>query len=167
MDKMLRFTFGAVVTAVLFAATAGYAQQRRYPYVTANGEGKNTVIVCREGDAGVLRKFIHDNWTTTPAHDHSNVSYSGFAAKFEVATVDSEAGVCVSGWRIPTVRELRLIYALRDELTDAKISGEPVYRSATTVKGSSTDGWCVHFSTGSTETFELSRQCSVRCVRDL
>lgn len=109
----------AVFSAMLLTVAAGYAQTKRYPYVQ---DGK--IIVCREGTNGVKSSLIHANWTSTPIHNEKDAA-NRFAAKFQVA--DSEASevgggteaanYCSSGWRLPTVRELSLMYALRDELT--------------------------------------------------
>ena len=116
----------------------GYAQQKRYPYVQ---DGK--IIVCREGTDGVISSLIHPNWTTTPSHDETDAANNRFAAKFEVAASFfseptgkpqgwedvksrcasySESSGDAGTWRLPTIREVKLIYALRDELTSVNFS---------------------------------------------
>ena len=112
----------AVVSALLLTATAGSAQKKRYPYVQ---DGK--IIVCREGTDGVKASLIHPNWTNTPIHDEGDSENNRFAARFEVQeysdwpevwSVDDDLPACAAGWRYPTIREGRLIIALRDELDE-------------------------------------------------
>lgn len=117
MHNMLKT---AVVSALLLTATAGSAQKKRYPYVQ---DGK--IIVCREGNDGVKASLIHPNWTNTPIHAEGDSENNRFAARFEVQDysewgsmwiTDTELPDCPVGWRYPTIREGRLIIALRDEL---------------------------------------------------
>lgn len=119
MHNMLKT---AVVSALLLTATAGSAQKKRYPYVQ---DGK--IIVCREGTDGVKASLIHPNWTNTPIHDEGDSENNRFAARFEVQSytewptvwsVDDDLPACAAGWRYPTIREGRLIIALRDELDE-------------------------------------------------
>ena len=112
----------AVVSALLLTATAGSAQKKRYPYVQ---DGK--IIVCREGTDGVKASLIHPNWTNTPIHDEDDSENNRFAARFEVQdysecgsvwSQDDDLPACPEGWRYPTIREGRLMIALRDELDE-------------------------------------------------
>ena len=127
-----------VLSLFLFTVMTGYAQQKRYPYVQ---DGK--IIVCREGTDGVISSLIHPNWTTTPSHDETDAANNRFAARFEVSASFfseptgktqnwedvkskcasySESSGDAGTWRLPTIRELRLIYVLRDELTSVNFS---------------------------------------------
>lgn len=170
-------------SSLLAVAAAGYAQQLRYPYVTTNGQSKKTVVVCREGKDGVKGSLIHEKWLVTPAHNELDAANNRFSARFEVASADASAEkvawtaaaqACSSytqasggagTWRLPTVRELRLIYALRNELSDAKLSAN-AYWSATEHSDSGLKPWLVDFKTGYTNNAAYDSYF-VRCVRDL
>ena len=127
-----------LLSIFLLTVVSGYAQQKRYPYVQ---DGK--IIVCREGTDGVISSLIHPNWTTTPSHDETDAANNRFAARFEVSASFfseptgktqnwedvkskcasySESSGDAGTWRLPTIRELRLIYVLRDELTSVNFS---------------------------------------------
>jgi hypothetical protein len=79
------------------------------------------------------------------------------------------------GWRLPTQRELMMMWIFNDALTialpavggDALSSGNAQYRSAT--EGSATSAWFVRFGTGNTNLNEKSSPPSlrVRCVREV
>lgn len=168
MHNMLKT---AVVSALMLTATAGYAQKKRYPYVQ-----DGNIIVCREGNDGVKALLIHSNWATTPTHNELDATNNRFAAKFEVATSDASTSAtwitavtaCPSGWRLPTVRELRLIYALRNELTAAAQPSSGFYWSATEYSSDSNRAWYVSFTFGATDNLgSKSNNRRVRCVRDL
>ena len=73
-----------LLSIFLLTVVSGYAQQKRYPYVQ---DGK--IIVCREGNDGVISTLIHPNWTTTPSHDETDAANNRFAAKFEVAAASA------------------------------------------------------------------------------
>ena len=175
-----------VLSLFLFTVMTGYAQQKRYPYVQ---DGK--IIVCREGTDGVISSLIHPNWTTTPSHDETDAANNRFAAKFEVAAqgilVDngfnsilsdavrrcasySESSGDAGTWRLPTIRELKLIYALRDELTNISSFSSPSYFSYTEDSANNNNVWCLGTS--------YRRECRsipkttynnvhVLCIRDL
>lgn len=161
----------AVFSAMLLTVAAGYAQTKRYPYVQ---DGK--IIVCREGTNGVKSSLIHANWTSTPIHNEKDAA-NRFAAKFQVA--DSEASevgggteaanYCSSGWRLPTVRELSLMYALRDELTAVGQFGDGGHWSATGVTDSNNYFFAIDFATGQIRGLYPipSLGLRVRCIKDL
>lgn len=114
------------LSVLLLTSVAGYAQLR-YPYVQ---EGR--IIVCREGSVGVKSSLIHPNWTKTPEHQAGDMETNRMAAKFEVAIASveqqnfsaaeqrcaaySSSSGAAGTWRIPTVKELWLIYLLSDQL---------------------------------------------------
>ena len=73
-----------------------------------------------------------------------------------------------TGWRLPTIRELRLIYALRSELTLANLPSSRRYWTATENSSTSGNAWCVIFPGGTTNYYNKSYNGHrVRCVRDL
>lgn len=167
----------ALLSVLLLTVTAGYAQTKQYPYVQ-NGK----IIVCREGPDGVKSSLIHPNWTTTPSHNELDTNNNRFAAKFEVSaslSTSTLVGTAVTtacatyvqngnmGWRVPTVRELRLIIAFRNELTSCNIFGEVTCWSATENSTDNYSMWGVNLTTGNVFSAEKARLIRVCCVRDL
>lgn len=166
----------AVLSALLLTVTAGYAQTKQYPYVQ-----DGTIIVCREGADGVKSSLIHPNWTTTPSHNELDTINNRFAAKFELydgLLAGGWRGACTyrydgqTGWRLPTIRELRLISAFRNELTYRCLDENDVVWSAT--EDSSNDGsvWCIHIGSGVCSSMTISgdtgdNKHSLYCIRDL
>ena len=162
---------------------------RAYPYVM---EGKYIVSWDMAGYSGAP---LHPNWTasTMPAHDDASED-NALAVEFEVAAENcnstnapgvaqyngylwgnalsacaaySQVGTTAGQWRLPTFKELQLIYAKKNELT---VSGFPdyFYWSATQNSGNSDDyAWAVNFNSGGTSSEYMSFYNSVRCVRDI
>lgn len=167
----------AVLSVLLLTVTAGYAQTKQYPYVQY---GK--IIVCREGSDGVKSTLIHPNWTTTPSHNELDGTNNRFAAKFEVGghlstsalTWTAAVSACASyvqngnmGWRVPTVRELRLIFACRNELTSCNIYADVISWSATWDSTNGNLAWGVHLESGHVFSNDKTTTYRVCCVRDL
>lgn len=158
--------------AMMFCGSLRAQEKKAYPYVTTNEDGKMTVIVCREGDRGIDAALIHENWTKTPSHYEYDAK-NAFAARFEVS--DSDESGCRSGWRKPTIRELRLIYALRTKLDgqsfDKHLNGNHIYESST-LNQTTEEYWWVDFDDGTTMPTTgsiggMSSDMRLRCVRDL
>lgn len=171
----------AVVSALLLTATAGSAQKKRYPYVQ---DGK--IIVCREGTDGVKASLIHPNWRSTPSHQEDDLENNRFAARFEIKensdwgsmwVLEDELPTCTVGWRYPTIREGRLIIALRGELDPACFGDwkyyEALYVASTNgpsgeslvinCKGTtSIEGWLSRNQLEDTDEYHIV----VLCVRD-
>lgn len=172
MENILNLSLrGWLFAALLMTASAGHAQKKQYPYLQ---DGK--IIVCREGADGVKSSLIHPNWNSTPSHNELDAANNRFAAKFEVAASDVNKGqnwntavnLCPSGWRLPTIRELRLIYAFRGELGTFGTSGSLIYWSATESSSDNSHAWYVFFSTGETGCkYPKAANYNVRCIRDL
>ena len=116
-----------------------YEGSDTYPYVTGEGEKRN-IIVSRDDEGGAKEEYIRDP-ATTP---WNNIKYDNLheqnkvAKRLEVApfTTENEHWIrrtwaeaksyCENydpdgkgGWRMPTQRELMLIYAINDQLGDA------------------------------------------------
>ena len=70
-------------------------------------------------------------------------------------------------WRLPTVWELRAIYANKAQLTSANLPSSGYYWSATEVSSYSDRAWLVGLSGGFTSDNLKSNGNRVRCVRDL
>lgn len=158
--------------AMMFCGSLRAQEKKAYPYVTTNKEGKMTVIVCREGDRGIDDALIHENWTTTPSH-YEDEAENAFAARFEVS--ESDGIQYGTGWRKPTIRELRLIYALRTKLDgqsfDKHLDGDNIYESRT-LSRTRNEYWGVDFDDGMTifTTGNIgggSSSMRLRCVKDL
>lgn len=131
--------------AALLLLTAGcftemYAQSGfRYPYVIKGTPGETCdVIVSRDEKGGVRAEYVRDtgekHWDVTPEHGQGGAD-NIVASKFEVATegatkqaYSNAAGYCNGldedggGWRMPTQRELMLIYVLNDQLANPLIT---------------------------------------------
>ncbi len=177
----------------------------RYPYV----EGGN-VIVSRDGRGGVKASYLRDvastPWDETPQHTENNRSSNIVATRFEVATAQPDAAEATywnqassycsqlreggySNWRVPTQRELMLIYVMDAEgqlaepyrLYDTDPRPNPpdpdlavFYWSATLENGSSVRVWTLGCSAnnikkeGKVEPYDGTTVLNyVRCVRDV
>lgn len=102
---------------------------KRYPYVdTSSTDGP--IIVSRDADGGAIPEaynplyeatlnVFHENWTTTPDHNEMTTA-DAIPHKLQIANADAGtdmialtgALVCANGWRVPTHKELMLIYAM-------------------------------------------------------
>ena len=200
---------------LLFAGgiTESFAQSGfRYPYVIKGNPGvTRDVIVSRDENGGVREDYVRDTkkvqWDTTPEHnqyDDDNI----VASRFEVSKIgavkqpyQSAATYCKNlkeddkdGWRVPTQRELMLIYVLNDQLANPLITSKQdeiehgvqpsadgiFYWSGTkdTTNGEDNVYWSVCFSDRSDEGMETkggqvqgyadnANQNYIRCVRDV
>ena len=179
MYNMLKITTLAVL---LLTTMEGYAQ-KKYPFVESTN-----VIVCREGGEGVKSSLIHPNWTTTPAHYEQNTTYNRVAAKLQVARNNvattglnwstavrlcasyGESSTDAGSWRLPTLRELRLIYVfclMTKQASSVSVSMDNYTYWAATEQTTS-NAWGLNFVSG--RVFTLSKSSTVgyvRCVRDL
>ena len=72
-----------------------------------------------------------------------------------------------TGWRLPTIRELRAIYDNKAQLTSANLPSSYNYWSATEIRSDSDNAWNVSFTGGLTSYYIKSNNYRVRCVRDL
>lgn len=168
--KMNKQSYRAIALLLLIvAASAGYAQSGvKYPYVL---DGK--IIVSRDARGGVDTKFLHPNWTDTPDHQYDDPSKNCVAWKFEVAEAEElNATSCPSGWRIPTQKELWLMYAVRRQLK-SDVFVEPEVRTylLSSTKKELTATTITYFCCDClNELFSfrpMPSSCKVRCIRDL
>ena len=111
--------------------TEGYSQSGvKYPYIQG-GDGASNIIVSRDAAGGVDPACIHPNWTgATPAHNEQSTTYNLVPAKLEVASSnvseekydwETANSICPTGWRLPTQRELLLIYVMQDRLQTSNL----------------------------------------------
>ena len=186
----------------------------KYPYIQG-GKGNSNIIVSRDASGGVKEDYVRNTmitqWSETPQHDERDPN-NIVAAKFEVAPLPPEgspqrirrtwnnaAEYCASlnkednkGWRMPTQRELMLMFVMNDQLKDPLLTKSLVegavgeeqvinhafYWSATedrTQENQETNtGWSVCFCqdnpddpTGKTEGYPKEYENYIRCVRDV
>ena len=158
----------------------------RYPYVTSAGStsGQASVIVSRDAAGGAKTACIHPNWTasTMPADYSENVAANAVSARFEVAAADlpeqmawadaltgcagyTQAGTSAGDWRVPTQRELMLIWVM---LPSTGLSFETTswYWSITRSSYKSDYAWGHSFLGGAMITWKKTVAAYVRCVRD-
>lgn len=154
----------------------------RYPYVTSAGStsGQASVIVSRDAAGGVKTACIHPNWTasTMPSHTMKDAA-NAVPARFEVAAADlpeqmawadaltgcagyTQAGTSAGDWRVPTQRELMLIWVMLPS-TGLSFNSDSYYWSSTI---ESQYAWVLSFLAGTTDQYKKILPAYVRCVRD-
>ena len=185
----------AVVSALMLTATAGYAQKKRYPYVQDGNiivcrEGNDgvkallihsnwaTTPTHNEKDTTNNRFAAKFEVATSNAvgEDGSSETMTWFEASGTTDATSNPDGYSAcdrysqddkTGWRLPTIRELRLIYALRSELTSANLPSSYRYWSATEDYSTSKYAWSVDFTGDGAYRDLKGDNHRVRCVRDL
>ena len=154
----------------------------RYPYVTSAGStsGQASVIVSRDDAGGAKTACIHPNWTasTMPSHTVGDAA-NAVSARFEVAAADlpeqiawadaltgcagyTQAGTSAGDWRVPTQRELMLIWVMLPS-TGLSFNSDSYYWTSAS---ESQYAWGLSFLTGTTYTYKKILTHYVRCVRD-
>lgn len=156
-----------------------------YPCVK---DGHTIVVKDDQGQADPTLYIVHEPWQITPAH--SEATWDGkasgkntYGATFRVASKDAATAASwddaksacnsyteitgdIATWRLPTVRELKLIYDNKDVLTEANMPSEGNYWSATGVSGNTGDAYAVGFDGRGAISGAKSSSYRVRCVRD-
>lgn len=169
--KILQIALGLLV---MMSATQGYAQSGvKYPYIQGGDKASN-IIVSRDASGGADPSCIHSNWSgATPSHTGSS-SNNKVPAKLEVATSDAQSSVtgdvalgsCPSGWRLPTQREMMLIFVMRDKLRTSGFKEDRYWTS--TISDIQTDAaYDMDFSSPNSNICHHSLTMGVRCVRDV
>jgi len=172
------------------SAADSYAQSGiQYPYTTSAGStsGKTSVIVSRDAAGGAKAACIHANWkaSTMPVHTEKDTE-NAVSARFEVASADlsglmawesaqsgcasySQSSASAGNWRLPTQRELMLIWVMymRGELTGLSFR-DSEYWSNTKSFAVTTALWSVGFESDYPTMRQRNAISSVyaRCVRD-
>lgn len=183
--KMLLMVFASFILSL---ATV-YGQK----VVVENGK---VIIDCAGMPAGAVtdvKKARATSWTaTTPAGtDLSDISSAQSNEKvykrFEIHKTVNNSGELLSwkkaidhcknlstengGWRLPTQRELMLIWVLRPALTVGGVTDLAIinYWSATTDEADGQKSWIVNFLDigGNTITHSKTNENTFRCIRDL
>lgn len=180
----------AVLLLTMGSAADSYAQSGiQYPYTTSAGStsGKTSVIVSRDAAGGVKAACIHANWkaSTMPEHNEQDAA-NAVSARFEVASANlsarmdwvsaqsgcasySQAGASAGNWRLPTQRELMLIWVMykRGVLTGLTFPGNTYWTKTMRSSRTGVAAWDVNFQNGDTYGLHnVSSYSYVRCVRD-
>lgn len=159
-----------------------------YPYVQG---GDMIVLVDEDGSVNPHFYPLHDKWTTTPDHKESRINnnnsgFNSYARKFVVSDcvgsdttyVDSKAACSnyntPSGtkgqWRLPTVRELELIFNKRSDLNDVVIDWNHRIISATqyhSIPYSEVLWWMNEPRKGTIDFNNYLVEHDIHCVRDI
>lgn len=134
----------------------------------ANASGLNTCsqkfMVAKADAKGKGGSATSITWYEASGTTHATYNPNGYSAcaQYSEASDQSDKGT----WRLPTERELKLIYDVKAEL--AVVIPNLSYLSVTEYSGSSSIVWNVSFSSGFCGSSGRSQKTSrVRCVRDL
>lgn len=178
-----------ILVAVLCACvTSAYGQQRNYPYVDKS-ETAGPVIVSRDVSGGVLPAALAANGADGKASAGFQVGHTDAGNGAEM-TLAAALTSCDSseGWRLPTQRELQLIWLMggadssRYDDSEPLAGDKPLYDSSlfgdfnvlhagatelywTSTPGGGNMGWYVNMKYGSSYMTESG--CFVRCVKSL
>ena len=199
-----QFTILAL-TAALCCGTAGAQSGVKYPYITTATGG--VVIVLRDDKGGVDEANLFSSRKTASPTGNETSTDNRMSRKFRVQkanpgqmTWDNAVSYCnnlntegYSDWRLPSQRELMLIWNLggsskvtAGDKNDTGVGSGSVplytpylyqqsgftafaagnYWSATQHSSNSTYAWYVIFSNGNTFYYKKTDSYSVRCVRD-
>lgn len=167
----------------------------KYPYVGLNDTGEARVIVSRDANGGVGTNAVRaTNWSgQTPLHKEVEPN-NNVPAMLEVAKSDcnetnaprvtqtnnwytwenaikacaaySEAGSSAGSWRLPTQRELILMWVMDSQNgLDTDAFGVNSYRATSYVTAETAS--IVNFQSQGTDNLYLTTATPVRCVRDV
>lgn len=195
----------AVVAAVAVAGSAGAQSGVKYPYVTVENGG--VIVVLRDSKGGIDESSFFSSRVTETKTGNEKSSDNRMSRKFRVQksnpgqkTWSNAVSYCnnlneegKTDWRLPTQRELMLIWLLGGNSnvtsgdknnTGVGSASKPVntpyiyqqsgftafsaddYWSATETSSYSSRAWSVNFSYGPTNGLSKTSSLSVRCVRD-
>ena len=196
----------AVFAAVAVAGSAGAQSGVKYPYVTTASDG-GVVVVLRDDNGGIDEASLFSSRVTESKTGNEASADNRMSRKFRVQksnpgqkTWSDAVSYCdnlteegYSDWRLPTQRELILIWALGGNSnvtagdkndTGVGSASKPVNTpyiyeqsgftafsadgcwSATESSTGSSYAWYVIFSNGSTYYHNKTYSSYVRCVRD-
>ena len=117
----------------------------------------------RTGQLGVLLLAA-----ATPGVTQTSNKYTWDNALLACAAY-SQAGTSAGQWRLPTIKELGLIYSKKSQLTGVGSFSSLYYWSATELSSDSDWAWGVNFYDGGTHPMNTKSDYigSVLCVRDV
>ena len=171
---------------ILFFLVLGYFAFDGYAQKVYN-DGSLIVFEAAGMPAGSYTRLLKPRTTdgtnsaqgaNTAANIGSAVNNERIAYKFEIATdnvtagnwldaVNQCAGLPGGNWRLPTQRELQMIWIMHEKLktfTGFNSFNAQYYWCAT--EASDAKSWCVEFKNGTTTTVSALTSYDVRCVRD-
>lgn len=201
MKKMI----SAVVAAIVLAGSAGAQSGVKYPYVTVENGG--VVVVLRDSKGGIDEASLFSSRVTETKTGNEKSSDNRMSRKFRVQksnpgqkTWSDAVAYCnnlseegYSDWRLPSQRELMMIWLLGGSSnvtsgdkndTGVGSASKPVntpylYQqsgftafsadycwSATEYSSNSSYAWLVYFSNGNAKYYTKTNSSYVRCVRD-
>ena len=203
MKKMIL----AVLAAVAVAGSAGAQSGEKYPYVTTASDG-GVIVVLQDENGGIDEASLFSSRVTETKTGNEASADNRMSRKFRVQksnpgqkTWSDAVSYCdnlteegYSDWRLPSQRELMMIWLLggnsnvaSGDKNDTGVGGasKPVntpyiyqqssftafsagyYWSATQDSGNSSRAWYVKFSDGDTYHYGIKTDNDyVRCVRD-
>ena len=192
--------WGVLLICALFVVTSGHAQSKKYPYVQDGRtivcrEGNNGVksslihpnwTTTPEHDESsseynlLAKRFEVASWDARKGDNSTSMTWYEACGVYDEKYNSNAYSACANYsqegssdkglWRLPTIRELRLIYALRNELdVHFYISNDLSYWSATGGSFLSLESvYSVAFYNGRQQVWDKSYDSVyVRCVRDL
>ena len=134
----------------------------------ANESGFNVVgesfQVAKADAVGKNGSSATMTWYEASGTTDATYNFAGYSACAQYSEADDQSDR--GSWRLPTIREQRLIFDKRSELTSATPSTSDAYWSATGSSSSSNNSWYVYFSSGNMVSYAKNGICRVRCVRD-
>lgn len=174
----------AIVVCAVSALPAVYAQK-------VVVEGTKVIIDCSSMPAGAVTATPKARTTTGTNSTAAGTGLTDIASaasnaqlyrRFEVSKVDNGTGIMMwqeaialcngltqdgsTGWRLPTQRELMLMWMLKPALERHLASTLTQYWNATEM--SEANGWYVDFITGATmNQFPKVAGFRIRCIRDI
>lgn len=201
-NSMKRRIAGALVFLALSGGSLFAQSGFRYPYLVELTDGTNDVcvIVSRDGKGGVKENLLRKAGDPAPdGTENETAASNGVAPMLEVASRSTQTqqswnssfSYCEKlvdrskdDWRMPTQRELMLLYVMNDYLCDAHHRLRGTFYWCGTDYESSEGGqgsdwaWSVCFNenagqadskgkVGQVEGFSYSATNYIRCVRDM
>lgn len=203
MKKMIL----AVIAAVAVAGSAGAQSGVRYPYVTVENDG--VIVVLRDDNGGIDEASLFSSRVTESLTGNDASTDNRMSRKFRVQKAQSQSSTVIwsdavsycdnlteegySDWRLPSQRELMLIWLLGGSSnvtsgdkndTGVGSASKPVntpyiyqqsgftafsagtYWAASTGSIGNNYGWRVNFGDGDSNRASNNYQFYVRCVRD-
>lgn len=162
--------FLTTVAVAILSTSAGYAQRVEvaltdgHPVINCEGMPASAYTTTPKGNTEALLKTKEAN---AKVYKRFAVykSINGLSINWVNALTLCNA---IPGWRLPTQRELMLMWVLNNEL--AKTIGFSPFLDGSywgTTENNPNEGWVVGFTTGTTTAVDKTTLRGARCVREL